>query len=64
MQSLDLENVVYGNENATNFHALLFRLLLKADNHNLELLRKGFPNAVSMVERYKKSGLIWNLPYD
>jgi len=42
----------------------LLRLIFKADQHNKEQLRKGFPNAVKMVETYKDTGEILDLPYD
>ena len=63
-QVFDLKNSLNGESNITNFHKLLFDLILKADNHNLYLLRQAFPNAVDMVEEYKKNGVIIDLPYD
>ena len=38
----------------TWFGAHLLRLISKADNSNLELLRKGFPEQVTAVEKYRK----------
>lgn len=61
---IDMENVVIGRNNATNFGAWLLRLILKADFHNLELLRKGFPNAVRTVEHWRRESNIPDLPYD
>jgi len=37
------------------FTANLLRLIAKADSHNIELLRKGFPEAVEAVEAYRKA---------
>jgi hypothetical protein len=38
----------------TWFGAHLLRLVAKADKNNLELLRKGFPEQVEAVEKYRK----------
>jgi hypothetical protein len=35
------------------FTANLLRLISKADNSNLELLRKGFPEEVAAIETYR-----------
>ena len=40
------------------FTANLLRLISKADNNNLELLRKGFPYEVNCVEAYRKGTLL------
>ena len=40
------------------FTANLLRLIAKADNNNLELLRKGFPLEVACVEAYRKGNLL------
>ena len=37
----------------TWFNAHLLRLISKADSGNLELLRKGFPEQVEAVEKYR-----------
>jgi hypothetical protein len=37
----------------TWFGAHLLRLISKADENNLELLRKGFPEQVEAVEKYR-----------
>lgn len=60
----DLHDLVNGSGKQTNFSTMLLKLIFKADLRNLELLRKGFPNAVSMVEHYKKTGTILDLDYD
>jgi hypothetical protein len=36
------------------FTANLLRLISKADNNNLELIRKGFPEEVAAVETWRK----------
>ena len=40
------------------FTANLLRLISKADNSNLALLRKGFPYEVACVEAYRKGELL------
>lgn len=55
---------VLGDNKATNFSAMLLRLAFKADPENRAKLAKGFPNAVKMVEAYKKGGVILDLDYD
>lgn len=61
---IDLHEIVNGAGKQTNFSTMLFKLIFKADQHNKEQLRKGFPNAVKMVETYKDTGEILDLPYD
>lgn len=61
---LDLHYLINGNGKQTNFSTMLLELIFKADTHNLELLRKAYPNAVSMVESYRKTGTIQDLEYD
>ena len=62
----DLGNIIGGDNKADNFGTQLLRLIMKADSHNLSLLRKSFPNAVTMIERWRESmsGEILDLPYD
>ena len=62
----DLSSIIKGNNRADNFGTQLLRLIMKADSHNLSLLRKSFPNAVIMVEHWRESmsGEILDLPYD
>ena len=55
---IDLARVIAGDKEASNFGAMLCRLILKADEHNLSQLRKGFPNAVKLVEEWRVSGKI------
>jgi len=38
------------------FHAKLARLIAKADSHNLERLREGFPEEVKDFERWRETG--------
>ena len=52
----DLHAIVDGIEKQTNFGTMLLHLILKADDNNLEKLRKGFPDAVELVEHYQKTG--------
>ena len=54
MSSYDRANVGYilAGE-GTWFGAHLLRLISKADNNNRELLRKGFPEQVEAVEKYR-----------
>jgi hypothetical protein len=47
----------------TWFNAHLLRLIAKADNSNMEKLRKGFPEEVKAVEEYRQEGPIW-VDYD
>ena len=63
-QKIDLQNAIIGAKDVSNFHFYLFKLILKADKHNLALLRKGFPNAVKLVGNYRITGVIDYLPYD
>ena len=38
---------------STHFHAKLFRLMHKADPHNLDRLREGFPVEVAMYREWR-----------
>jgi len=60
----DLHDLVNGSGKQTNFTTMLLKLILKADSHNRELLRKGFPNAVDTVEIWNNTGVIADLNYD
>ena len=40
----------------TWFNARLLRLISRADSNNLELLRKGFPEQVKAVEKFRATG--------
>ena len=48
----NIANLLAGE--GTWFNAHLLRLIAKADNNNLELLRKGFPDEVKAVEDYRQ----------
>ncbi len=61
---IDMQRVIRGDKEATNFSAQLLRLIAKADDHNRELLRQGFPNAVKVFEHYKKTGEFLFADYD
>jgi hypothetical protein len=54
----DLHAIVNGVEKQTNFGTMLLHLIFKADEHNVEKIRKGFPEAVALVEHYQKTGEI------
>lgn len=62
--NLDMQLVLKGDRSATHFTAYLLECIFKADRRNRALLRRGFPNAVEMVERYQETGDILNLEYD
>jgi len=61
---IDMDNIAKGRIKETNFSSILLRLVMKADSHNLELISKGFPNAVETVEHWRKTSKILDLPYD
>lgn len=60
----DLENIVDGKNDATNFTAQLMRVVFKADKENKDRLRKVYPNLVGTVEAYQMTGARLNLLYD
>ena len=63
---VDMVNVLRRDKDASNFGFLLLKLVMKADLHNLALLRKAFPNAVRTIEEWRASGPeeIPDYPYD
>lgn len=61
---IDLENIVKGKNDATNFSAMLMRVVFKADRRNKAKLANEFPNLVKTVEVFQSTGEILNLPYD
>lgn len=61
---IDLENIVEGKNDATNFSAQLMRVVFKADFANKGKLRQVYPNLVETVERYQKAGEKLDLSYD
>ena len=60
----DMEQIVNGPNDQTNFGSWLLKLIFKADICNLTKLRSAFPNAVQVVETYRKTGEILDLPDD
>lgn len=61
---IDLENIVHGKNDFTNFGAELMRIVFKSDRRNKAKLRKEYPNLVETVERFQETGEILDLPYD
>lgn len=51
---IDLENAL--NRSADNFTCLLFCLILKADNHNKERIRQGFPLEMEVHDVWYQQG--------
>ena len=60
----DLENIVDGKNDATNFSAQLMRIVFKADRANKWRLNRVYPNLVTTVHRYQTAGEKLDLPYD
>ena len=54
----DLHDLINGSGAQTNFTTMLLKLIFKADDVNFEKLRKGFPEAVGLVEHYQRTGEI------
>jgi len=59
---IDLDSIVNGKNNQTNFTSQLLRLLMKSDGRHKELLRVSFPNEVQAVEQFQSTGEILDLP--
>ena len=55
---IDMEIMLNGNDNQTNFTTQLLKLIFKADSSNKGKLRLGFPQAVRAVEHYQRTGEI------
>ena len=53
---IDFLHCLQGNQDG-NFNSRLFRLLMKADPHNMERLRKSFPLETTMMDIHQK-GLV------
>lgn len=47
---VDFLDVFYGDRQLTNFGAMLFQLIAKADERNIQRIRIGFPRQVSLYE--------------
>lgn len=61
---IDLENIVEGKNDATNFSAQLMRIVFKADRANKWRLNQVYPNLVTTVHRFQTTGTKLDLPYD
>jgi len=61
---IDLENIVEGKNDATNFSTQLMRIVFKADRRNKGKLRREYPNLVQTVGMYQETGEKLDLPYD
>ena len=64
MLKIDLDNIVNGKNDATNFSSQLMRIVFKADLVNTEKLRSVYPNLVEAVKHYMETGEILDLSYD
>jgi hypothetical protein len=60
----DLENIVEGKNDATNFAAQLMRVVFKADSANKWRLRQQYRNLVKTVTRFQTTGDKLDLAYD
>ncbi len=60
----DLENIVEGKNDATNFATQLMRIVFKADVVNKAKLHTVFPNLVRTVQTFMDTGEKLDLPYD
>ena len=58
MLEIDMKNAVDGRSDATNFHVLLIRLMMKADIRNYYKLKSVYPNTAIMIEHWRKTGKI------
>jgi len=61
---IDLDCIVNGSDNQTNFTTLLLRLIFKANPSNKAKLARGFPNAVHAVDHWHTTGEILDLNQD
>ncbi|GAI96623.1 unnamed protein product [marine sediment metagenome] len=61
---IDLENIVEGKNDFTNFSAQLMRIVFKADIINKAKLSTVYPNLVRTVQHYMDTGEKLDLPYD
>lgn len=61
---IDLDNIVNGKNDASNFSTQLMRIVFKADMRNRGKLAHEYPNLVRMVSKYQTTGEILDLPYD
>ncbi|GAI62633.1 unnamed protein product [marine sediment metagenome] len=61
---IDLENIVEGKNDFTNFSTQLMRIVFKADIINKAKLHTVYPNLVRTVQQYMDTGEKLDLPYD
>lgn len=61
---IDLENIVEGKNDATNFSTQLMRIVFKADVINRVKLCSVYPNLVCTVRTFMDTGKKLDLPYD
>ena len=61
---IDLENIVEGKNDFTNFSTQLMRIVFKADVVNKAKLHTVFPNLVRTVQTFMDTGEKLDLPYD
>ena len=61
---IDLDNIVNGKNDATNFSTQLMRIVFKADVRNTFKLGNEYPNLVKTVLSFMETGEILDLPYD
>ncbi len=61
---IDLENIVNGLHDASNFSSQLMRIVFTADRINIVKLGREYPNLVKTVVNYRNSGEILDLPDD
>lgn len=61
---IDLDNIVNGRNDATNFSAQLMRIVMKSDMRNRAKLAQEYPNLVRTVTEFQTTGEILDLPED
>lgn len=61
---IDLNCIVNGGTNQTNFTTQLLRLILRSDGANRYKISVMFPNAVETVLHWRETGEILDLPQD
>lgn len=61
---IDLDNIVNGKNDFTNFSTELMRIVFKADVINKAKLFSVFPNLVRTVQTFMETGDILDLEYD
>lgn len=61
---IDLDIIVNGKNNATNFSSQLMRIVFKTDVINKAKLHTVYPNLVRTVQQFMDTGEILDLPDD